>query len=85
MQTQIIFESRLGTQDVLNDCLMTIDSTNFRIPQNGAAKKGNAFASHKYAGKAALHYELGEDILAGNLVWIQGPYPAGEVFRHCYF
>jgi hypothetical protein len=23
-------------------------------------------------------YELGVDILAGNLVWIQGPYPAGK-------
>jgi hypothetical protein len=32
----------------------------------------------KYAGKSALRYELGVDILAGNLVWIQGPYPAGK-------
>ena len=40
--------------------------------------KGNAFGSHKYAGKSALRYELGVDILAGNLVWIQGPYPAGK-------
>jgi len=46
--------------------------TDFRIPQKGAATKGNAFASHKYAGKSALRYELGVDILAGNLVWIQG-------------
>jgi hypothetical protein len=57
---------------------MTIDGTDFRIPQKGAATKGNAFASHKYAGKSALRYELGVDILAGNLVWIQGPYPAGK-------
>ncbi len=77
-QTQIVFESRLGTHDVLNDCLMTIDGTDFRIPQKGAATKGNAFASHKYTGKSALRYELGVDILAGNLVWIQGPYPAGK-------
>jgi hypothetical protein len=26
----------------------------------------------------ALRYELGVDILAGNLVWIQGPCPAGK-------
>ncbi len=26
----------------------------------------------------ALRYELGVDIPAGNLVWIQGPYPAGK-------
>jgi hypothetical protein len=57
---------------------MTIDGTNFRILQKGIAKKGNAFGSHKYAGKSALRYKLGVDILAGNLVWIQGPYPAGK-------
>ena len=47
-------------------------------PQKGVAAKGNAFASHKYTGKSALRYKLGIDILAGNLVWIQGPYPAGK-------
>jgi hypothetical protein len=55
---------------------MSVDGTDFRIPQRGAAKKGNPFGSHKYAGKSALCYELGVDILMGNLVWIQGPYPA---------
>ena len=79
LQTQIIFESRLGTHDVGNNCTMTIDGTNFQIPQKGIAKKGNAFASHKYAGKFALRYQLGVDILAGNLVWIQGPYPASKL------
>jgi hypothetical protein len=57
---------------------MTIDGTAFWIPQHGAAERGNAFASQKYAGKLALRYKLGIDILAGNLVWIQGPYPAGK-------
>jgi hypothetical protein len=56
---------------------MTIDGTDFRIQQKGAARKGNLFGSHKYAGKSALRYELGVDILAGNLVWVEGPYPAG--------
>jgi len=74
---QIDFDSR-KKYDVLNDCLMTIDGTDFRIPQKGVAKKGNAFASHKYAGKSALRYELGVSILGGDLVWIQGPYPAGK-------
>ena len=63
---------------MLNDCTMTVDGTDFRIQQKGAATKGNAFASHKYAGKSALRYELGVDILTGNLEWIQGPYPAGK-------
>ncbi len=51
-----------------NDCTMTMDGTDFWIPQQGAAERGNAFASHKYAQKLALRYELGIDILAGNSV-----------------
>jgi hypothetical protein len=47
---------------------MSVDGMHFRIPQKGAAKKGNPFGSHKYAGKSALRYELGIDILMGNLV-----------------
>jgi hypothetical protein len=47
-------------------------------PAKGDREKGNAFGSHKYAGKSTLRYELGVDILAGKLVWIQGPYPAGK-------
>jgi hypothetical protein len=64
--------------DVLNDCLMTVDGTDFRVPQKETATKGNAFASHKYVGKSALRYKLGMIILGGGLVWIQGPYPAGK-------
>ena len=60
-----------------NDCLMSIDRTDFRIPQTGTAIRGNAFASHKYMFKSALRYEIGVSILGGDLVWIQGPYPAG--------
>ena len=63
---------------MLNDCTMTVSGTDFRIPQKGATTKGNAFTSHKYAGKSALHYKLGIDILAGNLVWVSGPYTAGK-------
>jgi len=75
---QIVFKSRLGTHDVGNDCLMSIDGTDFRILQKGAAMRGNAFGSHKYAGKSALRYKLGIDILAGNLVWVSRPYPPGK-------
>jgi hypothetical protein len=52
---------------------MTFNGTNFRILQKGIVEKGNTFTSHKYAGKSALRYKLGVDILVGNLVWIQGP------------
>ena len=57
---------------------MSVDGTDFRIQQKGKAKEGNAFGSLKYVGKSALRYKLGVDILAGSLVWIQGPYPAGK-------
>jgi hypothetical protein len=57
---------------------MTVDETDFCVPQKGMATKGNAFAPHKYVGKSALCYELGVSILGGELVWIQGPYPAGK-------
>jgi len=77
-QPQIIFESRLGTYDVLNDFRMTVKGTYFHILQKGIAKKGNAFGSHKYEGKSALRYELGVDILTGNLVWIQVLYLASK-------
>ncbi len=73
----IVFESRLGAHNVLNNCTMTVDGTDFRIPQKGAAMKGDVFAS-QYMGKSTLRYELGVDILTGNLVWIQGPYPASK-------
>ena len=72
---QIVFKSRSGAQKLGNNCTMTIDGTNFRIHQKGKAVKWKAFSSHKYAEKSALQYKLGVDILAGNLVWIQGPYP----------
>jgi hypothetical protein len=57
---------------------MTVNGTDFLVPQKGTATKGNAFASHKYAGKSALCYELGVSILGGDLVWIQSPYLAGK-------
>jgi hypothetical protein len=47
---QIDFDSRLGIHEVGNDCLMSVDGTDFRIFQKGDAKKGNPFGSHKYAG-----------------------------------
>jgi hypothetical protein len=74
---QILFDNK-KRGDILNNCLMTVDGTDFRVPQKGTATKGNAFESHKYAGKSALRYELGVSILGGDLVWIQGPYPAGK-------
>ena len=65
---------------MLNNCTMTVYGIDSRIPQKQkrVTTKGNAFVSHWYAGKSALRYELGVDILSGNLVWIKGPYPTGK-------
>ncbi len=57
---------------------MTVDGTDFHVPQKGTVTKGNAFASHKYGEKSALRYELGVSILGGDLVWIQSPNPTGK-------
>jgi hypothetical protein len=58
---------------------MIVDGINFRIPKKVVAAKGNAFASHKYNSKPALHYKkLGVSILGGDLVWIQGLNLAGK-------
>jgi hypothetical protein len=54
-----------------------INDTDFRIQQKNVARRGNLFGSHKYAGKFALRYKLGVNILAWNLVWFEGPYPIG--------
>ena len=57
---------------------MSIDGTDFRIPQQGPALPGNLFSSHKFKGKCALRYEIGVDIVSGNIAWIEGPYAAGK-------
>ena len=67
---QIDSDSHL-IDDKLNDCPMTINGTYFCIQQRGITKKGNIYGSHKYAGKSMLRYELGIDILKGNLVWVE--------------
>ena len=74
---QVDFDQR-KKMDIGNNCLMSIDGMDFRIPQTGAPVRGNSFASHKYAGKSALRYEIGVSILGRDLMWIQGPYPAGS-------
>jgi hypothetical protein len=59
---RILFDSH-KKGDILKDCLMTVDGTDFHVPQKGMATKRNAFASHKYAGKSTLCHKLGVSIL----------------------
>ena len=84
---QIDFEQR-KVGDVYNDCLMSVDGTDFQIQQKGPAVRGNRYGSHKFGGRSGLRYELGICILTSHLVWIQGPYPAGQfndiaIFNMC--
>jgi hypothetical protein len=67
---QIIFENRFK-KDKENDCLMSVDCTDFQI-----AEHGKKFYSFKYK-KSGLRYEICLCILTGDIVWINGPYEAG--------
>jgi hypothetical protein len=83
---KIVFESRKDSGS-LNNCLISVDGTDVRIPQQGPAIPGNPFSSFKFKGKCGLQYKIGEDILAGNSMWVNGPYAAGKYtdinfFRH---
>jgi hypothetical protein len=74
---KIVFESRKDSGN-LNDCLISVDGTDVLIPQQGPAIPGNPFSLFKFKGKCRLRYEIGVDILAGNIVWVNGPYAAGK-------
>ena len=58
-------------KDKFNDCLMTVDGTDFRIYEQGPA-----FYSHKFKG-SGLRYEVVLCILTGKIVWINGPFECG--------
>ena len=58
--------------DIANDCLVSVDGTDFRIEQ-----RGRKFFSHKFKG-SGLRYEVAISILCGEIVWVNGPYPPGR-------
>ena len=67
---QIIWENRFE-DDIKNDCLISVDGTDFRI-----AEHGRSFFSHKFK-KSGLRYEVGIALRTGKIVWINGPFPCG--------
>ena len=69
---QIVWERR-KIKDSGNDCLVSIDGTDFKCQEHGPA-----FSSHKYAKKSALRYEVGICIKTGDIVWLMGPFAAGD-------
>ena len=80
---QIRLENRFDN-DILNDGLMSVDGTDFRIQQFRPFSK--VWHSHKWKGPG-LRYEIGVCIRTGSIVWIHGPFPCGQwpdikIFRH---
>ena len=66
--------------DFGNDCLVSVDGTDFQIFEHG-----RDFFSHKNK-KSGLRYEVSLCILSGHLVWINGPFacslwPDVTIFR----
>lgn len=59
-------------KDKGNDCLLSVDGTDFRI-----FEQGPTFYSHKFKG-SGLRYEIGLCILTGSIVWINGPFECGK-------
>ena len=68
---QIVWSNRLKN-DKGNNCLVSCDGTDFRIPEHGPP-----FYSHMFK-KSGLRYEVCLCILTGDIVWINGPYNAGR-------
>ena len=55
-----------------NDCLISMDGTDFQVPENG-----RSFYSHKFK-KSGVRYKLGVCILIGDCVWVHGPFECGN-------
>ena len=58
---------------------ITVDGTHCWInePQHAEWSLNSKYYSHKY-GKAGVNYELGISLSQNRLVWMNGPFPAGE-------
>ena len=61
--------------DIGNQCLATIDGTDFKIYQYKPFWTG--WYSHKFKGPG-VRYEVGLCIRTGWIVWIHGPFPCGK-------
>lgn len=76
---QILWEKRL-IGDIGNDCVTSVDGTDFRV-----AIGGKKFFSHKFKA-GGLRYEVALNIQNGEIVWIAGPFEPGlyndlQIFR----
>lgn len=84
---QIIWANRL-VGDAKDRCLVTVDGTHFLINNKRiqiTKKLTKRWFSHKF-NKAGVSYEIAVCIKTGDIVWINGPFPAGThdltIFRY---
>ncbi len=68
---QILFENR-KVGDVRNDCLLSLDSTDFCV----AKSYKKPYYSYKFK-KLGFHYKVALCIKTGNICWWVGPYLPG--------
>jgi hypothetical protein len=59
--------------------ILSVDGTHCRInePQHPTLSKNKAYYSHKF-NQAGLNYEIGLSVFTNQLMWVQGPMPAGK-------
>lgn len=76
---QIKWENRFKG-DIQNECLVSVDGTDFRIrePYPWQSEVNPAFYSSKFKG-AGLRYEVAVSIQSGDIVWYHGPFPCGRM------
>jgi hypothetical protein len=70
----ILFANRFRG-DVGNICLISVDGTDFRI--FNILPFWTGWYSHKFKGPG-LRYEVALNIMTGDIVWINGPFPCGR-------
>lgn len=80
---QIRWENRFRG-DSYQKCLVTVDGVDFQIPE--PIPFSSEWYSHKFCGPG-LRYEIAIAINTGDIVWFNGPFPAGsfpdiKIFRN---
>ena len=75
--SKIVWEKRfLGSPNLRNKCFVSVDGTDLAIQEPSRPVDPRWF-SHKLK-RAAVRYELAVGIGSGYIVWVNGPFPAGE-------
>ena len=80
---QIVWDNRLSVYTG-QTCLVSVDGTDFQIQEQSPfcqiqeqSPFWKGWYSHKFKGPG-LRYEVGVCIATGDIVWVNGPYPAGK-------